>query len=235
MASNTIDLAEIGALVGDPARAAMLCMLMDGRAQTAGELAYAARVSAPTASEHLRRLTESKLLAVVKQGRHRYFRIATPLVAQMIESMGTVASLQMPPRHRPIRGLDAAMRQARLCYDHLAGRLGVALADALTTRGCVTLGDEGGEVTPKGFTFFARHGIALEPGGKRAFCRPCLDWSERRFHIAGQTGAALARHCFAQGWIEHVRDGRAVVVTALGREAFADHFGVDSTEHSEAA
>jgi DNA-binding transcriptional ArsR family regulator len=237
MASNTIDLAEIGALIGDPARAAMLCTLMDGRAQTAGELAYAARVSAPTASEHLRRLTESKLLAVVKQGRHRYFRIATPLVAQMIESMGTVASLQMPPRHRPIRGLDAAMREARLCYDHLAGRLGVVLADALIARGCVMLGDEGGEVTPAGFTFFAELGVELQPlqRGKRAFCRPCLDWSERRFHVAGQTGAALASHCFEQGWIDRMRDGRAVVVTALGREAFADRFGVDLMEHSEAA
>jgi DNA-binding transcriptional ArsR family regulator len=235
--SNNLDLAEIGALVGDPARAAILLALMDGRARTAGELAYFARVSAPTASEHLKRLTETNLLSVVSQGRHRYFRIASPLVARMLESIGAVAAVQAPPRHRPIRGLDAAMREARLCYDHLAGRLGVALADALTARGIVKLDAEGGEITPAGFAFFARLGVELKATqrGRRAFCRPCLDWSERRFHLAGQVGAALARHAFEQRWIERVRDGRAVIVTAAGRASLAELLGIRLDAMAEAA
>ncbi len=235
--SNSIDLAEVGALVGDPARAAMLFVLMDGRAQTAGELAYSARVSAPTASEHLKRLTEARLLSVVKQGRHRYFRIASPLVAQMVESIGVVAAIQTPPRTRPIRGLDAAMREARFCYDHLAGRIAVAIADSLTAKGFLALDVDGGEITPAGFSFFNRVGIDLNvsSGSRRAFCRPCLDWSERRFHLAGQVGAALARHGFDHGWIERIRDGRALTVTADGRAALSDLFGIVPAPDAEAA
>jgi DNA-binding transcriptional ArsR family regulator len=235
--SSNIDIAEIGALVGDPARAAILVALMDGRARTAGELAYFARVSPQTASEHLRRLTETRLLAVVKQGRHRYFRIASPLVAQMLESIGAVAAIETPPRFRPIRGPDAAMREARLCYDHLAGRIGVAIADALTARGLVLLDDEGGAVTKAGFAFFCGLGIDLETRRKsrRAFCRPCLDWSERRFHLAGHTGAALARHMLDEGWLTRARDTRAVIVTTRGETALADLLGIAPAPHAKAA
>src|SRR5437868_3969049 len=188
---KNIDLAEIGALVGDPARAAIVDALMDGRAQTAGELAFRARISPQTASEHLRRLAETKILAVLKQGRHRYFRIASPLVAQMMESIGAVAAIEAPARRRPASRVDAALREARMCYDHLAGRLAVDIADAMVRRRLLAFDADGGEVTPLGFVFFDRLGIDLETPrrGRRAFCRPCLDWSERRFHLAGYTGA----------------------------------------------
>jgi DNA-binding transcriptional ArsR family regulator len=234
---KNIDLAEIGALVGDPARAAIIDALMDGRAQTAGELAFHARVSPQTASEHLRRLSETNLLAVVKQGRHRYFRLASPLVAQMMESIGTVAAIEAPQRRRPLSGADVALREARMCYDHLAGRLAVDIADAMVGRGFLALDADGGEVTPAGFAFFDEIGIDLETQrrGRRAFCRPCLDWSERRFHIAGHTGAAFARHCEAQGWIGRVRDSRAVTLSEAGSEALASLLGFEAAKVSEAA
>jgi DNA-binding transcriptional ArsR family regulator len=226
---KNIDLAEIGALIGDPARAAIVDALMDGRAQTAGELAFCARISPQTASEHLRRLAETKILAVLKQGRHRYFRIASPLVAQMMESIGAVAAIEAPPRRRPPSRADDALREARMCYDHLAGRLAVDIADAMVRRRLLALDADGGEVTPVGFAFFDRLGIDLETPrrGRRAFCRPCLDWSERRFHIAGYTGAAFAIHCEKQGWIKRVRDGRAVMLQQSGRDALHDLLGLD--------
>lgn len=235
--SGNLAMAEIGALVGDPARAAMLNTLMDGLALTAGELAYCARVSPPTASEHLRRLTEANLLSVVKQGRHRYFRIASPRVAGMLESISTVAAIDAPPRHRPVTCRDAAMREARWCYDHLAGRLAVTLADRMMARGLILLDPDGGEVTAAGIRFFAELGIDLDAArrGRRMFCRPCLDWSERRFHIAGAAGAALARHCIDDGWVARIRDSRAVAVTDAGRDAFAAHFGIHLEDLAEAA
>ena len=235
--TKSIDLAEIGALVGDPARAAILCTLMDGRALTAGELAYCARISPQTASAHLKRLAETNLLAVVNQGRHRYFRIASPRVAKMMEAIGAVAAIDAPPRRRPITCRDAAMRQARLCYDHLAGRLAVEIADAMLARRLIMLDEDGGEVTPAGFRFFDRIGIDLEVAqrGRRAFCRPCLDWSERRFHLAGHTGAALASHAFDRGWIARVKDSRAVSLTEAGQAAFEDLLGIQGGTLAEAA
>ena len=235
--SSNLAVAEIGALVGDPARAAMLNILMDGRALTAGELAYCARISAPTASEHLRRLTETNLLSVVKQGRHRYFRIASPRVAKMVESIAAVAAIDAPPRHRPITCRDAAMREARMCYDHLAGRLAVALAERMVERKLVVFDQDGGEVTPAGIRFFAELGADLESArsSRRVFCRPCLDWSERRFHLAGTAGAALARQCLENGWVERVRDSRAIIVTEAGRDAFAGRLDLHMEELAEAA
>lgn len=235
--TNSIDLAEIGALVGDPARAAMLLTLMDGRALTAGELAYCARISPQTASAHLKRLAETNLLSVLRQGRNRYFRIASPRVAKMMEAIGTVAAVDAPPRRRPVTCRDAAVREARLCYDHLAGRLAVLIAEAMTERKLIMLDEDGGEVTPAGFRFFDRIGIDLEVArrGKRAFCRPCLDWSERRFHLAGHTGAALASHAFDQGWLARVKDSRAVRLTDEGRAAFTDLLGITAAALAEAA
>ncbi|GGF41624.1 ArsR family transcriptional regulator [Aliidongia dinghuensis] len=221
------NLAEVAALVGDPARANMLAALMDGRALTATELAFMARVTPQTASAHLAKLSDSHLLAVTKQGRHRYFRLASPLVGRMLEGIMAVAAIEAPQRHRPPSVKDAALRQARTCYDHLAGRLGVALADALTARGHVVLGDDGGTVTDSGTAFFQAIGIDLATSHKRqrCFCRPCLDWSERRPHLAGSLGAALADAAFAQGWIERLRDTRAVGITAAGREQMVRLFG----------
>jgi DNA-binding transcriptional ArsR family regulator len=234
---KNIDLAEIGALVGDPARVAIIEALMDGRALTAGELAYVAGVSPQTTSEHLRRLTDTRVLAAIKQGRHRYFRIASPLVAQMMESISVVAAIEAPPRRRPPSRIDAALRDARMCYDHLAGRLAVGIADAMISRRFLALDADGGEVTPAGFAFFNNLGIDLETQkrGRRAFCRPCLDWSERRFHIAGTTGTAIARHCESKGWIQRIRDTRAVVLSDTGRDALRELLGLDAATLKTAA
>ncbi|HEX4554840.1 MAG TPA: winged helix-turn-helix domain-containing protein [Xanthobacteraceae bacterium] len=220
-------IAEVAHLVGDPARANILAALMDARALTASELAYAAGVSPQTTSSHLGKLAEARLLAVETQGRHRYYRLASPLVAHMLESVMAVAACG-PPRHRPASRLDDELRAARSCYDHLAGRLGVALADALVGRGFVALDQDGGEVTPAGFGFFAELGIDLEPPGasRRVFCRPCLDWTERRHHLAGHVGACLMRHCFDRHWLQRKRDSRAVTVTPAGARHLAEIFGI---------
>ena len=225
--SEAPQLAEIAALVGDPARANMLSALMDGRALTAGELAYVARVSPQTTSGHLAKLTEGRLLALEKQGRHRYYRLATPLVGRMLEGILAVA-IEGPPRHRPPSKLDEALRDARTCYDHFAGRLGVGLADALCRRGHVVLADEGGEVTEAGVEFLARFGLDLAEARRRrrAFCRPCLDWTERRPHLAGTIGAALAQRCFDLRWFERMRDSRALLITPSGRSGLAEVFGL---------
>jgi DNA-binding transcriptional ArsR family regulator len=220
------NLAEVAALVGDPARANMLAALMDGRALTASELAFLARVTPQTASAHLAKLADSHLLSVAKQGRHRYFRLASPLVGRMLEGIMAVAAIEAPRRHRPASAKDAALRQARTCYDHLAGRVGVALADALSAEGHVVLGDDGGTVTDSGTGFLRGIGIDLQTlPRQRCFCRPCLDWSERRPHLAGALGAALARTAFEHGWIERLRDTRAVAVTGLGEDAMSRLFG----------
>jgi DNA-binding transcriptional ArsR family regulator len=224
------NLAEVTALIGDPARANMLAALMDGRALTASELAYVAGVGAPTASAHLAKLHGANLLSVVKQGRHRYFRLASPLVSRMLEGIMTFAAIGSPPRYRPRTTNDTAMRLARTCYDHLAGRLGVALTDSLVEHGHVVLGEDAGELTATGVTALGRLGIspdALRHNHKRVFCRPCLDWSERRPHLAGAIGAALATHCFDHHWIEHIRDSRAVRITTAGRAGLRAAFGID--------
>jgi DNA-binding transcriptional ArsR family regulator len=225
--SDITRMASVAALLGDPARANILTALMDGRALTAKELAYAARVSPQTASGHLARLTDAALLAMEKQGRHRYFRLASPLVGQMLESVMAVAGPE-PGRISPWRGGDA-MRTARTCYDHLAGRLGVALADSLSDAGHVSLSGDGGEVTDRGRVFLRDFGA--EPAvGKRVFCRPCLDWSERRPHIAGRLGAALATRLLDLGWIARQRDSRAVTITPAGAQGLADRFAIHLEE-----
>lgn len=222
--SDTSRLAATAALLGDPARANILTALMDGRALTAKELAFSAHISPQTASGHLGRLTQAGLLAMQVQGRHRYFRLASPLVGQVLEQIMAMAGPE-PPRRTAWRGGEA-LRTARTCYDHLAGRLGVALADSLIEHGHVTLAADGGEVTDSGHAFLREFGA--EPAeGKRVFCRPCLDWSERRPHIAGRLGAALATRCFALGWIERQRDGRALTITRAGEDGFAHNFGVN--------
>ena len=219
--SDIARMASIAALLGDPARANILTALMDGRALTAKELAFAAHVSPQTTSGHLARLTGANLLAVQKQGRHRYFRLASPLVGQMLESVMAVAGPEPQPTWRG----GQALRTARTCYDHLAGRLGVAVADSLTNAGHVTLSRDGGEVTERGHAFLCDFGA--EPvAGKRVFCRPCLDWSERRPHLAGRLGAALAARCLDLRWVERQRDSRAVTITAIGMQGFADTFGI---------
>ena len=227
MSNSHPSIAEIAALVGNPARANVLAVLLDGRALTASELAFSARVSPQTTSGHLGKLTEAGLLAVHRQGRHAYYRLASPLIGRMLESIMAVAA-EGAPRTRPRWRGDEALRTARTCYDHLAGRLGVALAETLEQREHVVLGDDGGVVTAAGETFFAGFGIDIAGigRGRRAFCRPCLDWSERRPHLAGAVGAALATRCFDLGWLRRARDTRAVSMTEQGLRGFAEEFGI---------
>ena len=225
--SNAPQIAEVAALVGDPARANILCALLGGRALTATELAYAAGVTPQTTSGHLAKLAGARLLVPMKQGRHRYYRLAGPHVGQMLEGIMNVA-IAGPPRYQPRTPADDKLRHARTCYDHIAGVLGVGLAACLTEREHVILGDEAGEVTPAGAEFFARIGVDLTAARskRRLFCRPCLDWTERRPHIGGAVGAALATRCFELKWIERVRDGRALTVTPAGRRGLLEHFSL---------
>lgn len=224
--------AEIAALAGDPARAAMLHALMDSRSLTASELAHIAGVTPQTASGHLSRMTTAGLLTVTKQGRHRYHRLASVAVAQMMEGIMQVASVATPTNRTLVTGpKDQALRAARTCYDHLAGRLGVALADGLVASGHVELTDDAGLVTESGAAFLDQMGIEISPKSQtkrrpRILCRPCLDWSERRPHLAGVVGAALCAHGLDKGWIRRVRDTRAVTVTPAGRRIYHDAFGI---------
>jgi len=228
MASNAA-FAEVASLAGDPARAGMLHALMDGRALTATELAHVAGITPQTASGHLARLTVGGLVAVQQQGRHRYHRLASPAVARMLESIMQVAAASAPRKKAFVGPRDLALRAARTCYDHLAGHLGVALADSLIVNGQIELAADAGIVTKSGAALFDRLGIDLDEGRKRKsrmLCRPCLDWSERRPHLAGVVGSALCRHCFTAGWIKHIDGTRAVAITAKGQRHFREIFGI---------
>jgi DNA-binding transcriptional ArsR family regulator len=222
------NLVEVAALVGDTTRATMLAALMGGEALTASELAHLARISRPTASGHLAKLTAARLLSVTKKRRNRYYRIASPLVARMLESIKAVAAIEVPPRHQPRSAEDEALRFARTCYDHVAGWLGVAIADALVARGHVVLADDGGEVTEAGARVLAAFGVdlVLPPSSRRIFCRACLDWSERRYHVAGHVGAEIWRRCLALGWLTRERDSRVLRLTPAGAAGLAATFGL---------
>jgi DNA-binding transcriptional ArsR family regulator len=226
---NAMNLAEVGSLVGDLARAQMLTALLDGRALTAGELAWCANITPQTASGHLAKLHAAGMLAMEKQGRHRYFRLASPTVAAMLESMQVVCAVDAPRRIRPESRMDKDLRMARSCYDHLAGVLGVSLADALAGRGAVDLAADGGVVTAAGRDMLGAFGIDVDQLSqqKRCFCRPCLDWSERRHHIAGALGKGLADRLFQLGWIARVRDSRVIQVTPEGQRGLKQTFAID--------
>src|SRR5215471_8639202 len=185
-------IAEIAALVGEPARATMLSALLDGRALTAAELAFAARITPQTASTHLAKLTEAGLISAIRDGRHRYFRLASAKVAEMLNGIMAVA-LENRPRYKSLSRQARELSDARVCYDHLAGRLSVDLADFFNDREYIIFGDEAAEVTPEGVRFLAEFGIDLTDRQKRRhLCRSCLDWTERRPHIGGAVGAAIA-------------------------------------------
>jgi DNA-binding transcriptional ArsR family regulator len=206
----------------------MLAALMGGEALTGSELAHLARISRPTASEHLAKLVAARLLIVSRKRRFSYYRIASPLVAHMLESMIAVAAIEVPPRHQPRSPQEERLRFARTCYDHLAGWLGVAIADALVANRHVILDDDGGEVTDAGRKFFCDFGLDLSATARsrRIFCRPCLDWSERRYHIAGLIGAQMCRRCFDLGWLARERDSRAARITPAGIQGFQAAFRV---------
>src|SRR5438309_1026144 len=217
-------IAEIAALVGDPARATMVSGLLDGRALTASELALAARITPQTASTHLAKLTEAGLLSVVRNGR-----------VDMIEGLVAVA-LEKRPRYRPLSRQARALSAARICYDHLAGRLSVDLTDSFVARGYIVLDDEAAEITATGTRFFTEFGIELPAlrSTRRHFCRLCLDWTERRPHIAGAVGVAITKRYFDLGWMERMTRSHAVIVTPLGRRGFQETFGIDASEQATA-
>ena len=222
-------LARLAALIADETRAACLLALLDGRAWTAGELARHAGVAASTLSEHLGKLVAGGLLTEERQGRHRYVRLADARTAQLVEDLVAQVSPGARPAPRTLReaGAGSAMARARTCYDHLAGRLGIALTDALTSRGLLRQ-DTGFALTDAGVGWFTAAGIPLERTGRRPLARACLDWTERRPHLAGVAGAALCRHALDAGWCVRIGSERAVKVTAAGERAFQDLLGVEA-------
>jgi DNA-binding transcriptional ArsR family regulator len=214
-------LAEIAHLMGDPARANMLHALMDGRALTAKELAYLAGVAPQTASGHLAKLMQGGLLGVAAQGRHRYYRLASAEVATALEGLMVLAGTQPTNRRLPSR-VGEELSRGRTCYDHFAGRLGIGIHDALVAGGHLNVADGGYGLSASGEAVFAAFGVdpAL-PKGRRAALRPCLDWSERKPHLAGSLAAALACRCFETGWVRRKKDSRAVILTEGGRAALS--------------
>ncbi len=213
-------IAGIGALIGVPARANILDALMDGRALTATELARCAGVSPQTTSSHLAKLTDAKLLVAERHGRHRYYRLSDPAIADAIEPLTHLVADRPVPARRRSKTLEE-LRAARMCYDHLAGGLGVALTDGLLTHSHLVSAGRDFHVTVSGEQFLAELGldVAAIRAQRRIFARQCLDWSERRPHLGGALGAALAARCLARKWIRRAPEGRKVVVTSAGRRA----------------
>ncbi len=221
------NLVEVAALVGDTARATMLSALMGGQSLTATELAYCANVSRSTASGHLSKLVAARLLTVTRNRRFSYYRIASPLVATMLESVKVVAAIEVPPRRQPRSANDDALRFARSCYDHLAGQVGVAVTDALVAMGHILLTDEGGEVTSSGRHFLAAFGVDLSTRTRRIFCQPCLDWSERRYHLRGFLGARILDRLLELEWLKSVSGSRALQLTSSGRACLSEIFQIE--------
>lgn len=219
---TTASFNRIAALIGDRARVDMLAALMAGRALTATELADHAGVARPTASAHLAALTGAGLLEVEKQGRHRYFQLANEDVAGMLEGLMGVAHriASAPVRTGPV---DPALRQARACYDHLAGEWGVRIHHSFVRRGYLRLEPDALQLTDAGTRFIAGVGIDLDAlaRSRRPLCRACLDWSERRHHLAGALGAALLECYLQRGWLRRQQDSRVLAVTARGRRELA--------------
>jgi DNA-binding transcriptional ArsR family regulator len=217
-------IAGIAAMIGDRARAEILTALVGGMALTATELAQAAGVTKQTASAHLAKLVGSKLVAVQSQGRHRYFRLADRDVAELLENLMGVAfragaiRLRSSPR-------EPALRKARVCYDHLAGDLGVLVLDSFESRAFLRRRGEALELTAKGREFCAKWDLPAEEGpGRRALCRMCLDWSARRNHLAGALGAAMLERMFALGWAKRVKDSRVIRFSSAGERALRERF-----------
>lgn len=220
------DIARVASLIGDPARANMLTALMAGKALTASELAQEAGVTLQTASSHLGKLEQNGLLRPCKQGRHKYFSLANDEVAQALEAlMGLAANVGLL-RTRP-GPRDAALREARVCYNHLAGNLGTRLFDSLISRNLLRLTDENLKLTSSGAAFVQGFGVELEKlkAGRSPLCRQCLDWSERRPHLAGSLGRALFKRMEELGWATRDPDSRAVSFTAKGKAGFRELLG----------
>ncbi|MFF9576703.1 ArsR/SmtB family transcription factor [Streptomyces rubiginosohelvolus] len=226
------DLAAPAGLLADGTRASFCLALLDGRAWTATELARHAGVAASTATEHLDLLVGGGLLAQERQGRHRYVRLADPETAQLIETLAFRAPRRGdPPRSLPAVNRSRALARARTCYDHLAGALGVAITEAMTDRGLLDR-EQGLTLTGNGTDWLAELGIVLSAATRRPPVRSCLDWTERRPHLAGAVGASLCRHAFDSGWITRIGTSRAVALTETGRRALRVHLGLSRETHT---
>jgi DNA-binding transcriptional ArsR family regulator len=228
---NTNQIARLAALIGEPARAAMLLELMDGRSLTANELATAGSITPQTASRHLAQMVEAGLMCVEQRGRHRYHRLASSDVAKTLEGLMQMAAGAAPPKRQVQPGpKDEAMRTARMCYDHIAGRLGLAIAEHLQVEGAIEFDGDGGQVTPLAEGVMSRWGLSLGPLAARGRpqCRPCLDWSERKPHLAGRLGALICAHCLDQGWLTRRPGARALAITPRGAASLRDLLGLEA-------
>ncbi|WP_281216288.1 ArsR/SmtB family transcription factor [Lysinibacillus capsici] len=222
------NMAEIAALLGETSRATILASMMDGRFHTASELAYMAAIKPQTASFHLAKLVEGKLIKVEKQGRHRYFQLAGEDIAQFLESF---LAISPPPEVRSLKQSSQIklLQDARTCYDHLAGKLGVQLTESLLKAGYLTLEGKQFVLTDEGILFFTTFGIDLTAlkRKRRSFSHACLDWSERRYHLAGALGCELLNQFFNLGWLLRVPSIRAIKVTEEGKIGFKEVFHLD--------
>ncbi|RKF19370.1 ArsR family transcriptional regulator [Altericroceibacterium spongiae] len=221
------DIARIASLIGDPARANMLTALMSGKALTASELAQEAGVTLQTASSHLAKLTDGGLLRLRKQGRHRYFALAHDDVAHVLENL---MGLAVSAGHLRMRTgpKDGALRKARICYNHLAGDMGTRMFDSLMTQRHLELNEKGIDLSESGVALMQHLGIDLAAlrAKRSALCRECLDWSERRTHLAGSLGRALLERFEQAGWASRDANSRAVHFTRRGEKAFREAFSI---------
>ncbi|EJL66847.1 ArsR/SmtB family transcription factor [Flavobacterium sp. CF136] len=218
---------KTASLIGDPTRASILWTLLDGRAFTATELAVSANTSPQNISMHLGKLLEADLLCVEKQGRHKYYRFSNKEVAYAVEAMANLVpkpevSLKNKPENYP------PIKFCRTCYDHLAGKIGVALTDSLLEQKIIIEKNNAYEISPEGEKWFSRFGINIEEAQKqkRIFLKPCLDWSERRNHIAGSIGALLLNKMIAEDWLRRTKDSRAMIITGKGEKELLKNFKI---------
>lgn len=221
------NIAEVAALIAEPTRATILLGLLDGRAMPASELARMSHITPQTASFHLSKMVEAGLLVMESHGRHRYYRIANEEVSHALEAIMAISPVK---KVRSLREADQkrALNYARTCYDHLAGEVGVAVTEAILQLGFIEPSGRDYGITSKGAEFFTNFGINIEIllKGRRKVARKCLDWSERRYHIAGALGSALTDRFFTLGWIARIPNGRAVRITDMGKNGLNQTFGL---------
>lgn len=215
-------MSAVASAIADPSRVSILCALMDGRAWTATELSAVAGIAPSTTSGHLTRLVNGGLILCLTQGRHRYYSLAGHEIAGLLENL---MGISMSPRRAPAPRTPRHLRYARTCYDHLAGELAVKIYAFMQDEKWLTAG--GTALTPLGKTHFQDLGAALDPRPRRKACCPCLDWSERRFHLGGDAGAALLTLLLQKGWIARTPGYRDVSVTDAGRRALPRLFRLD--------
>lgn len=222
---SELRLANVASAIADPARARMLCCLLDGRARTATELAVVAQKSPSTASSHFQKLLEQGLVTLVSQGKHRYFQLASADVAKALEGLLSITSFDVPAFRS---STPCHLRHARTCYDHLAGEVGVMLHDALLVREWMLQEQDDYRLTPKGIEHLTAIGLDLTPPpqARRRFAFPCLDWSQRCAHIGGTLGAALLEHMVRDKWLVRALDSRALTVTPKGCKRLASVFDI---------